>query len=168
MLDVRKPMGLLFVILGALLFFYGMFFSKPVPFFTPDATFPLKLNQPVGAFMFLFGALMLALARFVQVSTFDRELALRESELNRADRKRQKALAKRALAEGKGEDSVDDETESSSEDESEEQVVESVSTETKSKNADSIITPGESNGSAGGGAAGNGDTANGDSPKAGA
>lgn len=98
MLDVRKPMGLLFVILGALLFVYGYFFSEAVPFYTPDSWFPLKLNQPVGAFMFIFGAMMLALARFVQLHTADRELGERERELNKAERKRQKAIAKRELA----------------------------------------------------------------------
>ncbi|MDZ4835865.1 MAG: hypothetical protein SGJ27_18965 [Candidatus Melainabacteria bacterium] len=107
MLDVRKPMGLLFVILGALLFVYGYFFSEAVPFYTPDSWFPLKLNQPVGAFMFIFGAMMLALARFVQLHTADRELGERERELNRAERKRQRAIAKRELAAGAPDDSAD-------------------------------------------------------------
>lgn len=98
MLDVRIPMGILFVTLGALLFFYGMFFSEAVPFYTPNSWFPLKLNMPVGAFMFVFGLITLTLARFVRIQTADRELASRERELDKIERRRQKALIKRALA----------------------------------------------------------------------
>lgn len=100
MLDVRIPMGILFVVLGALLYFYGWFVSEPVLFYTPDTRFPLKLNMPVGAFMFMFGVIMLVLARYIRIHTMDRELANREKELGKADRKRQKALAKRELAAG--------------------------------------------------------------------
>lgn len=98
MLDVRIPMGILFVVLGALLYFYGMFFSEAVPFYTPNSWFPLKLDQPVGAFMFMFGVIMLVLARFIRIHTADRELAAREKELGRVERKRQKALDKRLSA----------------------------------------------------------------------
>ncbi len=116
MLDVRIPMGLLFTLLGALLFFYGMFISQPVPFYTPNSWFPLKLNQPVGLFMFIFGVLMLALARFVRIHTADRELGLREQELDKAERKRQRAL-ERQKEKASGDESsqaVDDLTEASS------------------------------------------------------
>ena len=89
MLDVRKPMGLFICHPWCLaVFSTACFFSKPVPFFTPDATFSVEVKSACGArSCSCFGALMLALARFVQVSTVDRELAQRESELNRADRK---------------------------------------------------------------------------------
>jgi hypothetical protein len=98
MLDVRKPLGLLFLILGALLFLYGQFFSEPVNFQTPHTFFPLKLNQPVGAFMFIFGLVMWQLARYVELHTLDRELTDREKELERVERKRAKALAKQQAA----------------------------------------------------------------------
>lgn len=81
MLDVRKPLGLLFMILGGLLFLYGVFFSPGVEFHTPGTAFLLKLNQPVGAFMFAFGLIMWQLARFIELHTLDRELTNREKEL---------------------------------------------------------------------------------------
>ena len=98
MLDVRKPLGLLFIILGALLFLYGMFISQPVNFQTPNAFFPLKLNMPVGAFMFIFGLVMWQLARYVELKTLDQELAAREKELDRVEKKRAKVLAKQQAA----------------------------------------------------------------------
>lgn len=98
MLDVRKPLGLLFMILGGLLFLYGQFFSEHVPFLTPNALIPLKLNQPVGAFMFVFGIVMWQLSRFVEIHTADRELSHREKELDKVERKRQKALARQQAA----------------------------------------------------------------------
>lgn len=98
MLDVRKPLGLLFLILGSLLFLYGQFFSEPVTFYTPHTSFPLKLNQPVGLFMFAFGLIMWFLSRYVELSTLDRELGKREKELERVERKRAKALAKQQAA----------------------------------------------------------------------
>jgi hypothetical protein len=98
MLDVRKPLGLLFIILGALLFLYGMFVSQPVNFQTPNAFFPLKLNMPVGAFMFVFGVVMWQLARYVELKTLDTELTERERELDRVEKKRAKALAKQQAA----------------------------------------------------------------------
>ena len=111
MLDVRLPMGILFVTLGALLFFYGMFFSEAVPFYTPNSWFPLKLNMPVGAFTFVFGLITLTLARFVRIQTADRELASRERELDKIERRRQKALMKRAMAVDGPVQLSDDETE---------------------------------------------------------
>ncbi|MBX9670029.1 MAG: hypothetical protein K2X93_20685 [Candidatus Obscuribacterales bacterium] len=81
MLDVRKPLGLLFMILGGILFIYGLFFSPGVEFHTPGTGFLLKLNQPVGAFMFVFGLIMWQLARYVELNTLERELKNREKEL---------------------------------------------------------------------------------------
>lgn len=112
MLDVRKPLGLLFIILGAVLFLYGQFISEPVQFFTPYGSFPLKLNQPVGAFMFVFGLIMWLLARYVELNTLDRELSKREREFSKVERRRRKALdkqaagAERVLPESEDEDPV--------------------------------------------------------------
>lgn len=87
MLDVRKPLGLLFMILGGLLFWYGVFCSPGVEFHTPGTSFLLKLNQPVGAFMFVFGLIMWQLARFVELHTLDRELRNREKELGDGEKR---------------------------------------------------------------------------------
>jgi len=120
MLDVRKPLGLLFMILGALLFVYGLFFSQPVQFYTPTSNFPLKLNQPVGAFMFVFGVIMWYLARYVELHTFDKELSQREKEFEKVERRRQKALDKQAAKDaadsGNGTPKTDEPAEPAAED----------------------------------------------------
>lgn len=81
MLDIRKPLGLLFILLGAILFLYGALIQKEVMFFTPDTKFPLKLNQPVGLFMFAFGLVMWQLSRYVNIIRLERGLKAREKEL---------------------------------------------------------------------------------------
>lgn len=81
MLDIRKPLGLLFIILGAMLFLYGAFIQKEVMFYTPQTKFPLKLNQPVGLFMFAFGMVMWQLSRYVNIVRLERGLKAREKEL---------------------------------------------------------------------------------------
>jgi|AGTN01.3.fsa_nt_gi hypothetical protein len=81
MLDIRKPLGLLFILLGAILFLYGMFLQKEVMFFTPQTKFPLKLNMPVGLFMFAFGMVMWQLSRYVNIVRLERGLKAREKEL---------------------------------------------------------------------------------------
>lgn len=81
MLDIRKPLGLLFILLGVLLFAYGMFIQKEVIFHTPQTKFPLKLNMPVGLFMFAFGMVMWQLSRYVNIIRLERGLKEREKEL---------------------------------------------------------------------------------------
>lgn len=81
MLDIRKPLGLLFILLGLILFLYGAFLQKEVMFFTPQTKFPLKLNQPVGIFMFAFGLVMWQLSRYVNIVRLERGLKAREKEL---------------------------------------------------------------------------------------
>jgi hypothetical protein len=64
MLDVRKPIGFLFVIVGALLTGYGII-QPQITTFLIEATkqeITLNLNLPCGVSMLLFGALMLGLA----------------------------------------------------------------------------------------------------------
>lgn len=81
MLDIRKPLGLLFILLGVILFAYGMFIQKEVMFYTPQTKFPLKLNMPVGLFMFAFGMVMWQLSRYVNIIRLERGLKEREKEL---------------------------------------------------------------------------------------
>jgi len=81
MLDIRKPLGLLFILLGVILFAYGMFIQKEVMFHTPQTKFPLKLNMPVGLFMFAFGMVMWQLSRYVNIIRLERGLKEREKEL---------------------------------------------------------------------------------------
>jgi hypothetical protein len=65
MLDVRKPIGYLFLIVGAMLVVYGVVQPTKQTIWTPDgATIAFNLDIICGASMFLFGGLMLALAHF--------------------------------------------------------------------------------------------------------
>lgn len=52
---------------------------------------------------------MLMLARFMKIHIADRELALREKELDKAERRRQKALARRDSVETEGAQPASDE-----------------------------------------------------------
>lgn len=64
MLDVRKPIGYLFVLIGAILTAYGVV-APQVTKVIIEATreeVTLNLDLPCGACMFAFGALMLGLA----------------------------------------------------------------------------------------------------------
>ncbi len=56
LLDVRIPIGWLFLVLGAMLAIYG--YSTPqgtAAFNTATGTLPLNINIPWGILMFLFG-----------------------------------------------------------------------------------------------------------------
>lgn len=85
MIDIAKPLSILFLLLGALLFFYGMFFTQFVEFPIPGGKVPLKLNQPVGLFMFLFGVVAWFFSRYVYLKTFEDGYNQRRVELGLAD-----------------------------------------------------------------------------------
>ncbi len=85
MIDIAKPLSILFLLLGALLFFYGMFFTQFVEFPIPGGKVPLKLNQPVGLFMFLFGVVGWFFSRYVYLKTFEDGYNQRRVELGLAD-----------------------------------------------------------------------------------
>ena len=102
MIDIAKPLAILFLLLGALLFFYGMFFTQFVEFPIPGGKVPLKLNQPVGLFMFLFGVVAWFFSRYVYLKTFEDGYNQRRVELGLADD------AERDDEESKVEDSSDE------------------------------------------------------------
>lgn len=85
MIDIAKPLSILFLLLGALLFFYGMFFTQFVEFPIPGGKVPLKLNQPVGLFMFLFGVVAWFFSRYVYLKTFEDGYNQRRVELGLAE-----------------------------------------------------------------------------------
>ncbi len=64
MLDVRKPIGYLFVIIGALLVIYGLVQPQitQLTILATGETKDFNLDLPWGAVMFIFGATMLGLA----------------------------------------------------------------------------------------------------------
>lgn len=108
MIDIAKPLAILFLLLGALLFFYGMLFTDFVNFPIPDGKVPLKLNQPVGLFMFLFGVVAWFFSRYLYLKTFEEGYLARKSELGIED-----------------EDELEDEEEEDDDDDSEEKESES-------------------------------------------
>lgn len=85
MIDIAKPLAILFLLLGAILFFYGMLFTDFVNFPIPDGHVPLKLNQPVGLFMFLFGVVAWFFSRYVYLRTYEEGYLARKSELGIED-----------------------------------------------------------------------------------
>ena len=119
MIDIAKPLAILFLLLGALLFFYGMFFTQFVEFPIPGGKVPLKLNQPVGLFMFLFGVVAWFFSRYVYLKTFEDGYNQRRVELGLAD------------DEDEEDDDDDDEDEDDEERDDEESKVEDSSDESK-------------------------------------
>ena len=73
MLDVRYPIGFLFLILGALLAIYG--YGHPATFNTLNGPFPLNIDVPWGIFMFLFGMGTVSLAKLDEVKKAEQEPA---------------------------------------------------------------------------------------------
>jgi hypothetical protein len=64
MLDVRKPIGYLFTIIGALLTVYAIGWPQMTTLVVEDGpTYVFNLNLPCGISMLVFGVLMLGLAR---------------------------------------------------------------------------------------------------------
>jgi hypothetical protein len=64
MLDVRKPIGLLFTVVGAMLTIFSVVQPQITTLVVEESkqAYQLNLNLPCGASMLVFGLLMLALA----------------------------------------------------------------------------------------------------------
>lgn len=81
MLDVRLPIGLLFLVLGAMLAVYGYMNPPLEKLYISQIGLPLNINVPWGILMFLFGVVMVSLARLDRALALERELkAKAESE----------------------------------------------------------------------------------------
>ena len=64
LLDVRIPIGYLFLVLGAMLAIYGYMTPQgTASFITATGSLPLNINIPWGILMFLFGMGTISLAR---------------------------------------------------------------------------------------------------------
>lgn len=65
MLDVRKPIGYMFVVVGAILVIYGIVQPQitTLTLVGEPASYQLNLDLPWGFLMFVFGAIMLVLAQ---------------------------------------------------------------------------------------------------------
>ncbi len=74
MLDVRLPIGLLFLVLGAMLTIYGYMNPPLEKLYFNQVGLPLNLNVPWGILMTLFGIIMVSLARLDRVAALERDL----------------------------------------------------------------------------------------------
>jgi hypothetical protein len=63
MLDVRYPIGYLFLALGLILTVYGYISPSVTNFITAGGSLPLNINIPWGILMFLFGMATTCLAK---------------------------------------------------------------------------------------------------------
>ena len=71
MLDIRRPIGLMFVVKGIILVLYG-FLSDPSHY---TVSLGINVNLIWGAAMLAFGILMLALAKYLPERTASGEVA---------------------------------------------------------------------------------------------
>ena len=85
MIDIAKPLAYLFILLGIILFGYGQFFSDPVELSFKAGKVMIKLNQPVGLFMFLFGMVAFFFSKYMYLKALDTGLKDRKSELGIED-----------------------------------------------------------------------------------
>ncbi len=74
MLDVRLPIGLLFLVLGSMLAIYG-YMNPPVDkLYFNHVGLPLNINVPWGILMTIFGIIMVSLAWLDRAAALEREL----------------------------------------------------------------------------------------------
>ena len=93
MLDVRYPIGYLFLILSIILAGYG--YANPATFNTAGGPLPLNIDVPWGILMFLFGLAT------VSVSKLDEVRALEALSLQETVKEAQKETERESAPEGK-------------------------------------------------------------------
>lgn len=69
MLDVRYPIGYLFLILGLILAGYG--YANPATFNTAGGPLPLNIDIPWGILMFLFGLATVSVSKLDEVRALE-------------------------------------------------------------------------------------------------
>ncbi len=80
-IDITRPLALMCCVLGLTLFLYGNLCSAWVHFGIPHGVVPLKINQPCGAFLLLFGLVIWQYGRFSRIKLLHAEIKKREKEL---------------------------------------------------------------------------------------
>lgn len=80
MLDVRLPIGWLFLVLGVMLALYGYANPPAENMLLGQVLLPLNLDVPWGILMALFGLSMVSLAQIDKLKTLELELAASKSE----------------------------------------------------------------------------------------
>lgn len=74
MLDVRLPIGWLFLVLGVMLAAYGYANPPAESLLLGQVSLPLNLDVPWGILMVLFGLAMVSLAQMDKLKVLERQL----------------------------------------------------------------------------------------------
>ncbi len=74
MLDVRLPIGWLFLVLGVMLAAYGYANPPAESLLLGQVSLPLNLDVPWGILMALFGLAMVSLAQMDKLKVLERQL----------------------------------------------------------------------------------------------
>ncbi len=80
-LDITRPLALMSVIIGVVLYLYGQMVAMPFAFDIPHGVVPIKIDQPCGLFYFLFGFVVWQFGRFTKIKNLHAEIKKREKEL---------------------------------------------------------------------------------------
>lgn len=110
MLDVRYPIGYLFLILGIILAGYG--YANPATFNTAGGPLPLNIDVPWGILMFLFGLATVSLSKLDEVRALE-ALSLQEAvkeTAKEAGREAEKETERELAPEGKPDTESDSDT----------------------------------------------------------
>lgn len=97
MLDVRYPIGYLFLILGIILAGYG--YANPATFNTTGGPLPLNIDVPWGILMFLFGLATVSVSKLDEVRALE-ALSLQET-VKETAKEAQKETERESAPEGK-------------------------------------------------------------------
>lgn len=110
MLDVRYPIGYLFLILGIILAGYG--YANPATFNTAGGPLPLNIDVPWGILMFLFGLATVSVSKLDEVRALE-ALSLQETvkeTAKEAGREAEKETERESAPEGKPDTESDSDT----------------------------------------------------------
>ena len=97
MLDVRYPIGYLFLILGIILAGYG--YANPATFNTAGGPLPLNIDVPWGILMFLFGLATVSVSKLDEVRALE-ALSLQET-IKETAKEAEKETERESAPEGK-------------------------------------------------------------------
>ncbi len=110
MLDVRYPIGYLFLILGIILAGYG--YANPATFNTAGGPLPLNIDVPWGILMFLFGLATVSVSKLDEVRALE-ALSLQETvkeTAKEAGKEAEKETERESAPEGKPDTESDSDT----------------------------------------------------------
>lgn len=80
-LDITRPLALMSIIIGVILYLYGQMVAMPFAFDIPHGVVPIKIDQPCGLFFVLFGFVIWQFGRFSKIKSVHAGIKKREKEL---------------------------------------------------------------------------------------